>query len=384
MRPKHKFHFPWRDGNQFELLIDGARFYPAMLAAIASARRYVLLEMYLAESGTVADRFIAAMTAAAGRGVTIKLLLDGFGALGLNTGDRERLTDAGVEISFYNSLHAAKLVRNLARDHRKLLLVDGRVAFVGGAGLTDEFDPPEHPERRWREIMVSIQGPIVADWQRLFAEVWTRSGARLDLSPVSVPGFDPGMRGRVDITQAPRRHDITRALLKYIRAAEHRVWIETAYFIPSWRVRRALARAARRGVDVRVLLPGPHTDHPAVRHAGRRFYGRLLAHGVRIFEYQPRFLHSKAALCDRWVSIGSSNFDRWNMRWNLEANQSVDDGGFAAAVQAMFEGDFLAARECILEQWRRRPWRMRVREYAWGRVDLWLDALARQRGTSDR
>lgn len=384
MRPKHNFHFPWRAGNHFELLVDGVRFYPAMLAAIADARAYVLLEMYLAESGMVADRFIDALTAAAGRGVTVKLLLDGFGALKLNAGDRERLTAAGVEMSFYNQLRAAKLVRNLARDHRKLLLVDGRIAFVGGAGLTDEFDPPEHSERRWRETMVSIQGPIVADWQRLFVEVWTRAGARLDLAPVAARTFEPGMRGRVDITQAPRRHDITRALLKYIRAAERRVWIETAYFIPPWRVRRALGRAARRGVDVRVLLPGPYTDHPAVRHAGRRFYGPLLRHGVRIFEYQPRFLHSKTALCDQWVSVGSSNFDRWNMRWNLEANQSVDDPGFAAAVAAMFEQDFRAAAECEYEQWRRRPWSERVRQYAWGKVDLWLDALVRDRGAPGR
>ena len=384
MRAFRTHRFDWRDGNRFELLIDGVSFYPAMLDAINTAHRHVFLEMYLAESGTVADRFIGALTAAAARGIAVKVVLDAFGALGLSTADRDRLTTAGVELRFYNPLRAAKGVRNLARDHRKLLLVDDGVAFVGGAGITDAFDPPEQPHARWRETMLVIRGPVVADWRTLFADVWARAGGAL--APVSaIPAaLASGMRGRVDVQHAPRRHDITRALLKYIRAANERVWISTAYFIPPWRVRRALRAAAHRGVDVRLLLPGPHTDHPGVRHAGRRFYGRMLVNGVRIFEYQPRFLHSKAVLCDQWASIGSSNFDRWNIRWNLEANQAVDDASFAEAVAAMFERDFAAAGEFHYAQWRARPWAARVREYGWGKLDNWLDAALRDRRPSNR
>ena len=384
MRYERSFRFAWRDGNHVELLVDGIRFYPAMLDAIGAARRHVLLEMYLAESGAVADRFIAALTSAAARGVMVKLLLDGFGALGLSTADRARLTDAGVDLRFYNPLRAAKGVRNLARDHRKLLLVDDAIAFVGGAGITDAFDPPAHPQARWRETMLSIRGPIVTDWHSLFAEAWGRAGATLALATMAPAPVPSGMRARVDVTHAPRRHDITRALLRYIRVARTRIWISTAYFIPPWRIRRALRVAARRGLDVRLLLPGPHTDHPGVRHAGRRFYSRLLANGVRIFEYQPRFIHSKAALCDQWVSIGSSNFDRWNVHWNLEANQTVDDPRFAAAVQAMFEQDFGDAAECSYQQWRRRPWPTRLREYSWGKLDNWLDSVLRDRRPSNR
>ena len=132
-------------------------------------------------------------------------------------------------------------------------------------------------------------------------------------------------------------------------------------------------------MDVRLLLPGRHTDHPAIRHAGRRFYSSLLRHGVRIFEYQPRFLHAKTLLCDQWVSIGSSNFDRWNLRWNLEANQEVDDPGFAGSVRAMFETDLKASVEIDKEQWQRRRWITRLREHLWGRVDMWLDNLGRRR-----
>ncbi len=138
-------------------------------------------------------------------------------------------------------------------------------------------------------------------------------------------------------------------------------------------MRRALRRAAQRGADVRLMLPGPRTDLPAVRHAGRRFYTGLLRHAVRVFEYQPRVLHMKVLLCDDWVSIGSSNVDRWNLRWNLEANQEIADRRFAAEVQAMFEADFRNCEEIDYREWRRRPWHRRFLERFWGWVDVWLE-----------
>ena len=154
---------------------------------------------------------------------------------------------------------------------------------------------------------------------------------------------------------------------------------DLAYFVPSWKLRRALRRAARQGADVRLLLPGPETDHPAVRIAGQRYYTSLLKSDIRIFEYQPRVLHSKALICDQWVSIGSSNFDRWNLRWNLEANQAVDDEQFAEEVARMFVDDFADSAEIKLESWRRRPGYRKWRERFWGRVDLWLHRLGRGR-----
>src|SRR3569833_954444 len=161
-------YFPWRDGNRFQLLVDGNEFYPVMLSAIDGACTHVLLEMYLIESGDVANRFIDAFCAAVARGVTVYLLLDDFGARGIHHKDRERLRGGGVKLECLNRLDHGRLRRNFLRDHRKLLLVDGLQAFVGGAGITDEFDPPGHPERRWRETMVRILGPVVLDWQRLF------------------------------------------------------------------------------------------------------------------------------------------------------------------------------------------------------------------------
>ena len=375
-----KYHFPWRPGNRFELLVDGPSFYSRMLQCIDAARRDVLLELYLFESGTVADRFIGALIRAAQRGVVVKLLLDDFGAVGLAAPDRQRLIQGGADLAFYNALHYGKWLGNLYRDHRKLLVVDGETAFVGGAGITDEFDPPQHPQRRWRETMVAIEGPVVADWRELFARLWSQSvGRPLELPTPPATEDRNGQLGRVTVTAALAVQEIKRSVLKRVAKARHRVWIATAYFVPPWRLRRALRRAAQRGVDVRMLLPGPDTDHPAIRHAGRKFYGRLLRDGVRILEYQPRFMHAKVALCDDWVSIGSCNLDRWNLRWNLEANQEVDDPAFTGQVQAAFESDFSDSLEYDYAGWQQRPWRLRLLERLWGAVDLWLERLGHRK-----
>lgn len=378
-RTPRKFPFPWRLDNRFELLVDGKAFFPEMLGAIGRAQHYILLEIYLFESGAVATRFIDAFARAVARGVTVKLLLDAFGAAKLLPEDRARMTSAGIDLVFYNPIQYRKLLHNMFRDHRKLLIVDGEVAFVSGAGITDEFDSPADPARSWRETAVRIEGPVLADWQELFLRVWNHHAETLALAPVPARTFQGGSAGRVVTTSALVVQDIKRSLYSRVRRAQRRVWIATAYFVPSHKVRRALRLAAAAGVDVRLLLPGRFTDHPGVRHAGRRFYSKLLRHGVRIFEYQPRFLHAKAMLCDDWVSIGSSNLDRWNLRWNLEANQEIEDPAFAARVGAMFEADFAQATECRYADWRRRPWHARLREHWWGRVDMWLEDLGRLR-----
>lgn len=376
-RPEsHSAVFPWRDGNRFQLLIDGDQFYPAMLHAIAAARSHVLLEMYLIESGQIADRFIAALHAAAARGAAVYLLLDDFGARGLNRGDRERLQQGNITVVYYNRLRYGELRRNFFRDHRKLLAVDGRIAFVGGAGISDVFAPPQHPKQAWRETVVAIEGPVVADWQTLFRRTWRHAArATLTLPPGPALSAAGAQRGRVNYTRGFSYPEIRSTAVNRVRAAHTRAWLATAYFVPSIKLRRVLRQAARRGVDVRLLLPGEHTDHPAIRHAGRRFYHRLLRDGVRIFEYQPRFTHSKILLCDEWVTIGSSNIDRWTLRWNLEANQEIDDGPFASKVSAVLEQDFRDSHEWQFAEWRKRPWHRRLRETFWGRVDIWLERL---------
>jgi phosphatidylserine/phosphatidylglycerophosphate/cardiolipin synthase-like enzyme len=261
------------------------------------------------------------------------------------------------------------------------LVVDGASAFVGGVGITDDFDPELRPAKRWRETMVEMQGPVVADWQALFVSVWNRHApqAMEPLEPVPEL-FEPGARARITLSAGPLRHESKRSLLRNLRTTRQRAWLSTAYFLPGRSVLRALRAAARRGVDVRLLLPGPLTDHPGVRQAGRRYYARLLRNGVRIFEYQPRVLHSKLSLCDRYASIGSSNHDRWNQRWSLEANLLVEDAAFVEEVRALFEADFNDCIELDYASWTQRPRWLRLWEWAMARLDLWLHALGSGRG----
>lgn len=369
-----KYRFPWRSGNRFRLLVDGHRFFPAMEDSIAAAQRYVLLEMYLCESGAVVENLFRQLREAAARGVRVCVLLDAYGALGLRRSDRRRLIDAGVELAFYNPIRFFRWRSNLLRDHRKLLLVDGDVAFTGGAGLTDAFDRRTKPSAWWHEVMLEIRGPCLADWQVLFARLWNR-WAENALSPTPGGAWSQGSggRGRVAVQKGIKgRSEIMRSYVRQTRRARHRVWLATAYFVPSWKLRQVLRRSARNGRDVRLLLPGALSDHPAVWYMGRRYYHRLLKAGVRIFEYQPRFTHCKMLLCDDWLSLGSSNADAWNYRWNLEANQELQDAKLCAEAAALMEEDFADSVEIRLEDWMIRSWRVRLREWFWGKVQTLL------------
>lgn len=376
MKQKRKYSFDWRDGNRFALLVDAGRYFPAMLGAIESAKVFIFLEIYLFESGSVANRFIDALLLAARRGVSVKILCDDFGTRGLSHYDRQRICESGIGLEFYNPIRFGKHLRNIFRDHRKILVVDGETAYVGGTGLTDDFDPPDNKKMGWHDMMLEIKGPVLTDWCFLFAAVWQR-GSNV---PLLVNVFSPQMQqedmtGRVTGANGLLKQDVKKSFMSQVGSARNRVWMATAYFVPSWRIRRRLRQAARRGADVRLLLPGPHTDHPAVRRAGQRFYSRLLRRGVRIFEYQPRVLHAKAILCDNWVSIGSSNLDRWSMRWNLEANQEINDAGFAEVLAVQFAADFADSNELDYQQWSRRPRHVRLSEWFWGIIDLWLSRL---------
>ncbi len=376
--PSHelnRYRFPWRNHNRLQLHVDGHAFFPAMFDAIGQARHCIVLEMYLVESGSVLTQFIDRLLEAAERGVQIFLLFDDFGAHGINKGDRQRLIHCAIHLKFYNPLHYGKWRRSLFRDHRKLLLVDKRVAFIGGAGISDHFIGNDE----WHDLMVELEGECVHDWLTLFLDSWPGELEQIDClneQPHSLPKNEQQQLGRVTISQLSNHQEIQKSLVNRLKNAEHWAWITTAYFVPSWKLRRALKQAARRGADVRLILPGPRTDHPGVRHAGRRFYYSMLRHGVRIFEYQPRFTHTKAYLCDHWCSIGSSNLDRWNTIWNLEGNQEIDDQGFALVLKAQLEHDMGQCDEISLASWQARPWHRRLLEWFWGRIDVWLAQLS--------
>lgn len=371
--------FPWRGGNRFALLIDGACFFPRMLEAIAQAREQVELELYLVEDGRCVQALSEVLIGAAQRGVRVRCLFDAFGGLKLSNANRVALQTAGVELLLYNPLRWRRGVRNLFRDHRKILLVDDDVGYVGGTGATDEFWDPDQPEQGWHEVMVEMRGPLLDDWRALFDYQWKRCGERRfwwprePLMPARLPAAPPREEGlgRVAYAAARQHRDILRALLRSVGQAKKQLWLATPYFLPTRKVRRALIKAALRGVDVKLLLTSRNTDHPPVRYAGQRYYPRLLRAGVRIFEYQPRFLHLKMVQVDDWVSIGSCNFDHWNLRWNLEANLEAYDPSLSAAVADCFVEGFENSLEITLESWHARPLRTRVFQRVWG----WMDRL---------
>lgn len=353
-----------------------------MLNAIQQARESICFEIYLIKSSIVTSQFIDALVLAASHGINIQMLFDDFGSRGLKSADRIRLVRNNISVRYYNPVKWSAWSKNMIRDHRKLLLVDGKVAFVGGAGLSEEFAPGDSSQKSWRETIIRITGPVTADWQALFNQQWQQCvGGSEQIAVPSIvqtgikSGIEPGLSGRVTISQGIGRQETKRAFIHSIRKAQKHVWLATAYFVPSWRLRRVLRHAARRQVDVRLLLPGTVTDHPAVRYVSHRFYSRLLRAGVRIYELSNRMQHQKVAVCDHWVSIGSSNFDRWNLRWNLEANQEVNDEDFSSQVTEMFRQDFENSREIQRELWQQRAWYHHWLESWWGWVSRLLSNI---------
>jgi phosphatidylserine/phosphatidylglycerophosphate/cardiolipin synthase-like enzyme len=378
LRNRRTETYPWRQQCRFELLVDGPQFFPVMLQAIEQAARFILLEFYLVESGVITRRFVDALVAARRRGVAVYIIFDAYGSQGLGELERETLLAQEVRLEFFNPVTYRRFFHSLRRDHRKILVVDGMQAFIGGTGLSDEFLPPLEPQQGWHEVMVKAEGPVVDDWIDVFRKTWTRITAR----PLPLPSFpplqfQPGQAGRVTIAEGPQMQEISRSFIKHVHGATQRVWLTTPYFVASWKIRRALMKAARRGVDVRLMLPGPLSDQPWVSNAARGFYSRLLKQGVRLFEYQPRFTHGKVELCDDWVSIGSSNLDRWNQHWNMDANQEIQADDFTRQVSGMFLRDFRHCVEINLQQWRQRPRLQRLREWLSGRLVMLLERLTR-------
>ena len=360
--------FPWREGHSIDFHVDGEQFFPAMLQAITAAQKTVLMEMYLFESGKVADKFITEFVDAATRGVVVQLLVDDFGGKGLSQANRTVMLNAGIQLVFYNPIMFKKYKKNFRRTHRKYLILDDKIVFVGGAGITDSFDG----HNAWRETVVEMQGAVVVDWHKLFKDEFQRWSKNTVPEFVKSPRIDNAIKARVIYTSGGERLEIKRVLLNQIHNCSDALWFASAYFIPSRKIRKALRRAASKGNDVRLLLPGPITDHPSVRYASRRYYARLLRFGVRIFEYQGRFTHAKTVLIDDWLTIGSANIDRWNFYWNLEANVEIQDAESAEKLREIMAADFKNCEEIHYKLWVNRSRMQRFKEWLWGKVDIWL------------
>jgi cardiolipin synthase A/B len=369
---EHEAPVPVRVGsNQVRLLRDGVAAFPAMLDAIARAKKEVLLEMYWVGADRVGTRFRAALEERARAGVCVRVLFDAIGSLETPATFWTPLVAAGAEVQEFSPISPFKrpfhLERVAHRDHRKVLVVDAEVGFAGGINIGEHWAPLEAPETAWRDDDVEIRGPAARALRAAFYDVWRRAGRR---SPRDVAAGNEERSGVRILTnrieQRPNR-TIRRAYLLGVRRATATIDIANAYFLPDIRFLHALRRAAGRGVRVRLLVP-EHSDVRIVGLAMDSLYGRLLADGVSVYAYLPRVLHAKTAIFDgRFTMIGSHNLDAASSRFNLECNVVVDSAEFASIVRESFEKDVHDARELDLDAWRSRP--------SWLRLLGWFAAL---------
>ena len=345
--------------NQVEIFTNGAQFYPAMRDAILAAETSINFEAYIFQPGEAADMLADAMIARAQAGVEVRIVFDAIGSSKLRTSAARRLAANGCRVNFYQPVTWYRLHRLNNRTHRELLVIDGRVAFTGGAGVADWWYKPVRGAPAWRDTMARIEGPIAAALQGTFAENWLECCGEILTGPRHWPQLEAtGPAGALLVKSSPSdRATASRVVFQMlVEGAVASVDISTPYFLPDKAFRKALVRAAQRGVQVRVIAPGRLTDQRWVRLASRRMYRELLAGGVRIFEYRPAMTHVKAIMVDEvWAMIGTTNIDNRSFEHNDEVNVAFREHGVAARLRRDFDADLAASDEITLDIWTSRP-----------------------------
>jgi len=373
-------------GNKVVLLQDGPATFQAMFEAIRNARDHINFETYLIEDDEVGRKFAAALIEKQARGVQVNLIYDSVGAIGTPPEFFKRLTDRGVRVLEFNPVNplmAAKGWDVNQRDHRKLLIVDGQVAFVGGINISSVYSSgsfrPDSKRKAgsapWRDTHLQVEGPVVAEFQKLFLATWDKQ-AQEALAPRKY--FPPQTSKGKDVVRAigsspDEQYSLMYAtLISAIANAETSVYLTNAYFVPDPQLRAALEDAARRGVDVKLILPS-YTDFWLVFNAGRSYYDDLLRGQVQIYERRGALLHAKTAVIDGvWSTIGSTNLDWRSFLHNDEVNAVVVGQDFGGQMRAMFEADLAASDRITLESWQQRSLDDRVKELAAQIWQYWL------------
>ncbi len=358
---------PQRDGNRVRIIRNGMTL-EAMLEAISSAEETIDLSSYIYWPGPTADRFSEALIERASAGVEVNMVLDGYGSAKLDGEHLDRLERSQVNVSIFRPPSWYKLKSLNNRMHRRILVVDGTIAFAGGVGIADVWTGDAEDPEHWRETHLRIEGPAVLDVFGAFFENWTEATGGL-LTGRHVPhpvAFEDGVPVQVTrSTPTGRATAQTQLFYSVIAGAQGRLWLTTAYFAPDRSFEDVLCEASRRGVDVRILVNGQQVDKEVARQAGRRSYGKLMESGVRIFEYGKTMLHAKVLLVDDcWANVGSGNFDSRSFDLDLEMNMAVVDSGLVEELNEHFLEDLDVSREIDLAIWRRRPLYKRAEEYA--------------------
>jgi cardiolipin synthase len=360
----------YKRGNTIDVMTNGPAFYPAMLDAIRAARETVNMEVYMFKRGEAADRFVEALAERARAGVRVTLIMDAVGSFGNYRNIAGRLRPAGCRVEPYQRLKWYRLARLNNRTHRELLVIDGEVAFVGGAGIADWWMKPLGGKPIWRDMMARIKGPVVTAIQGIAAENYLECcGAILSGEDVYKDLPEVGRSGAFVVKSSPAdRATASRVLFQtLIEGAERSVRISTPYFLPDKAFRRALERVLARGVSITAIVPGPVTDQRFLRLASRRSYGTLVKAGMRILEYQPGMTHVKTMVVDDlWSVIGTTNLDNRSFEHNDEMNVVIRDPAIAARLTRDFEADAQTSRQVTFADWRRRPiWEKLIGTLAW-------------------
>jgi cardiolipin synthase len=357
-------------GNRVEIYTNGSEFYPAMIEAIRSATRSVNMECYIFQPGRIADQFIDALSDRARKGVNVTIVVDAIGSFHLWGRPVRRLRQAGCRIQSYQRLRWYSLARINNRTHRELLVVDGRVAFVGGAGVADWWAFPKGSRRPWRDTMAKFEGPIVAALQGAAAENWLECCGEILTGPEYFPNLDTAGETTAFVIRSSPSDRATASRVTFqllMEGADHHVNITTPYFLPDRALRRALKDMAGRGVSVSVIVPGRQTDQRWVRLASRRMWGDLLAAGIRMHEYHATMTHAKVMVIDGlWAVLGTTNIDNRSFEHNDEINVALRDSAVAERLLEDYRRDLRDSQEVTLERWRRRPlWEKIVGPFVW-------------------
>ena len=375
-------------GNKLILLYDGPQTMAAMIAAIKSATNHINLETYIFDQDVVGIQFAELLIAKQRAGVNVHVLYDAVGTVGTPEAFFQNMRDAGIQLQAFNPINPLKQNGQNAgwdpnhRDHRKILVVDGKVGFTGGVNISSTYANSSLFRSKsrasskigWRDTHVQIEGPAVASLQWEFLNTWFALNASTlvgsDFFPPLPKAGDTLVR--VLASEPGGDQEIYRAHLLAIRSAKRSIHITCAYFVPDEQVRQALSEAALRGVEVRLVLPGVRESGPAF-YAGRATYQRMLSDGVQIYELQIAVLHAKTAVIDGvWSTVGSANMDTRSFLHNSELNVMVFDLAFAAAMEDAFSEDLKSSKPVSLQQWSERPVAERIKEWLASRFGYWL------------
>lgn len=359
---------PVSSAGELRILHNAEEFYPALEERIRAARHHIHLEVYVWQTDGTGARFLALLAAAARRGIIVRLLLDGVGSHGFGARQLAGFRAAGGHFSWFESLDPLRYRFSLnLRNHRKLQIFDGAVAFVGGMNIGREYEGLDPALGHWRDVQVEATGAVAAELQEVFADDWFFATGEIISAPAYFPPAGEPARDPVHIVLGgPDRWNepVSKSLVSLLNEAAHRVWIATGYFVPDDVLLTALELAASRGVDVRLLI-SEKNDHPWLVTVGRSYYGELLAAGVRIFEYSAGINHAKIALADdRWGMVGSANLDYRSMRLNFELNLLFHSRAQNATLARILEHDFALCQEIEPGAFALRPFRQKLAEAA--------------------